>query len=84
MTDAAKVRERIRRPDYGHLEIEVTVDDSKAYYEALDRHAEAGHRGRHGARGRNLSRKREVGPADDRQVENGMMYGGSEQPRTAI
>jgi hypothetical protein len=31
MTDAAKVRERIRRPDYGHLEIEVTVDDLKAY-----------------------------------------------------
>ena len=31
MTDAAKVRERIRRADYGHLEIEVSVDDSKAY-----------------------------------------------------
>ena len=31
LTDAAKVRERIRRPDYGHLEIEVTVDDAKAY-----------------------------------------------------
>jgi len=31
MTAAAKVRERIRRPDYGHLEIEVTVDDLKAY-----------------------------------------------------
>ena len=31
MTDAAKVRERIRRPDYGHLEVEITVDDSKAY-----------------------------------------------------
>ena len=31
MTDAAKVRERIRRPDYGHLEIEVSVDDPKAY-----------------------------------------------------
>jgi hypothetical protein len=31
LTDAAKVRERIRRPDYGHLEIEVTVDDPKAY-----------------------------------------------------
>jgi hypothetical protein len=31
MTDAAKVQERIRRPDYGHLEIEVSVDDSKAY-----------------------------------------------------
>jgi hypothetical protein len=25
------VRERIRRPDYGHLEIEVTVDDPTAY-----------------------------------------------------
>ena len=31
LTDAAKVRERIRRPDYGHLEVEVTVDDPKAY-----------------------------------------------------
>jgi hypothetical protein len=25
------VRERIRRPDFGHLEVEVTVDDPKAY-----------------------------------------------------
>jgi hypothetical protein len=31
LTDQAKVRERIRRPDFGHLEIEVTVDDPKAY-----------------------------------------------------
>jgi hypothetical protein len=31
ITGAAKVRERIRRPDFGHLEIEVTVDDRKAY-----------------------------------------------------
>jgi hypothetical protein len=30
MSDA-KVRERIRRPDYGHLEIVVTVDDPRAY-----------------------------------------------------
>jgi hypothetical protein len=29
--EAANVRERIRRPDYGHLEIELTVDDPKAY-----------------------------------------------------
>src|SRR5687767_482918 len=28
--EAAKVRERIRRPDFGQLEIEVTVDDPKA------------------------------------------------------
>jgi hypothetical protein len=31
VTEAAKVREQIRRPDYGHLDIEVTVDDPKAY-----------------------------------------------------
>ena len=31
ITSIAKVRERIRRPDFGHLEIEVTVDDRKAY-----------------------------------------------------
>ena len=31
ITPAAKVQERIRRPDYGHLEIGVTVDDPKAY-----------------------------------------------------
>lgn len=31
LTDKARVRERIRRPDFGHLEIEVTVDDPKAY-----------------------------------------------------
>ncbi|HLH30816.1 MAG TPA: hypothetical protein VKY31_06405 [Terriglobia bacterium] len=31
ITEEAKVRERIRRPDFGHLEIEVTVDDPKAY-----------------------------------------------------
>ena len=31
VTQAAKVREQIRRPDFGHLEIQVTVDDPKAY-----------------------------------------------------
>ena len=31
LTEAAKLHERIRRPDFGHLEIEVTVDDPKAY-----------------------------------------------------
>ena len=31
MTDAAKMTERIRRVNYGNLEIEVTVDDPKAY-----------------------------------------------------
>jgi hypothetical protein len=31
VTEEAKVREEIRRPDFGHLEIRVTVDDPKAY-----------------------------------------------------
>ena len=31
MTDTAKLTERFRRPNYGHLEIEVTLDDPKAY-----------------------------------------------------
>ena len=31
ITEAGRLTERIRRPDFGHLEIEVTVDDPKAY-----------------------------------------------------
>jgi len=31
MTDAAKITERFRRPNFGNLEIEITVDDPKAY-----------------------------------------------------
>lgn len=31
ITAEAKVREEIRRPDFGHIEIKVTVDDPKAY-----------------------------------------------------
>jgi hypothetical protein len=31
LTDAAKITERFRRPTYGKLEIELTVDDPKAY-----------------------------------------------------
>ncbi len=31
MTDAAKITERFRRIDFGHMEIELTVDDPKAY-----------------------------------------------------
>jgi hypothetical protein len=31
VTESAKVREEIRRPDFGHLEVRVTVDDPKAY-----------------------------------------------------
>ena len=31
VTEKAKIREEMRRPDFGHLEIRVTVDDPKAY-----------------------------------------------------
>jgi hypothetical protein len=31
LTDAAKMTERFRRPSYGKLEIEITIDDPKAY-----------------------------------------------------
>jgi hypothetical protein len=31
VTERAKIREELRRPDFGHLEIRVTVDDPKAY-----------------------------------------------------
>ncbi len=31
LTDAARMTERFRRPNYGKLEIEITVDDHKAY-----------------------------------------------------
>ncbi len=31
LTDKGKLIERWRRPDYGHMEIDVTVDDPKAY-----------------------------------------------------
>jgi len=31
LTDAAKVTERFRRPSFGKLEIDITVNDAKAY-----------------------------------------------------
>jgi hypothetical protein len=31
LTDQGRMIERFRRPDFGHLEIEITVDDPKAY-----------------------------------------------------
>jgi len=30
ITTAAKLQERIRRPDFGHLKIDVTIDDPSA------------------------------------------------------
>ena len=47
LTEAAKVREQIRRPDFGHLEIQVTVDDPKAYTKPWTVTLKAAHRCRH-------------------------------------
>jgi hypothetical protein len=33
LTDAATVTERFRRPSFGRMEIDITVDDPKAYTE---------------------------------------------------
>ena len=33
ITESAKVTERFRRPNYGNLKIEITVNDPKAYTE---------------------------------------------------
>jgi hypothetical protein len=41
LTESAKITERLRRPNFGRLEIEVTVDDPKAYtapWTVLPRH----------------------------------------------
>jgi len=37
LTDQAKTIERIRRVNYGNLEVEVTVDDPKAYTKSWTR-----------------------------------------------
>ena len=47
LTQAAKVREQIRRPDFGHLEIQVTVDDPRAYTKPWTVNLKAAHRCRH-------------------------------------
>ena len=35
-TQQAKFTERFRRPTFGHLQIDITVDDSKAVHAAVD------------------------------------------------
>ena len=57
LTEAAKVREQIRRPDFGHLEIQVTVDDPKAYTKPWTVAIKAAHRCRHRVDRRNLCGK---------------------------
>ena len=54
VTEAAKIREEIRRPDFGHLEIKVTVDDPKAYTKPWTVTLRSARRGRRRAHRRGL------------------------------
>ena len=36
-TEALHVTERFRRPDFGHLKIEVTINDPEGLHQAVDR-----------------------------------------------
>ena len=65
ITTAAKVQERIRRPDYGHLEVVVTVDDPTAYTKPWTVTLQPADRPQHRARGRDLPGKREVAAAHE-------------------
>ena len=60
MSDAAKMTERIRRPNYGTLEIEITVDDPKVYTRPWTVSDDPGHRARYGIDRRVLPRERKV------------------------
>ena len=58
LTDAAKVTEKFRRLNYGTLEIELTVDDSKAYTKPWSIKGYPDHCVRYGTHGLYLPRKR--------------------------
>ena len=65
-TDAGRVTERYTRRDFGHMEIDITIDDPKAYAEALAREG-AGQSARGFRSDRNGLRKRK-GYSPDGQV----------------
>ena len=48
LTKSGKMTERFRRVNYGNLEIEVTVDDPKAYTKPWTVNDQAAHDARHG------------------------------------
>ena len=73
MSDVAKMTERMRRPNYGTLEIELTINDPKNYSRPFTVNPNAEHRTRHRAGRRVLPGEREVLRPDDplpRQVAN--------------
>ena len=63
LTDAARVTERFRRVNYGTLEIELTVDDPKAYTKPWTIKVTQNPRPRYGTDGLHLHRERKGCPA---------------------
>ena len=68
LTDQARTIERIRRVNYGNLEVEVTVDDPKAYMKPWTRTVKLLLVLNMGPVGIHLQRKRK-GPADNRRYQ---------------
>ena len=62
-TEALIVTERFRRPSFGRLEIEVTIDDAKAYTKPWTRHAAHAPLTRHRAARVRVFGEREVSEA---------------------
>ena len=56
-TDALHVTERFRRKDFGHMEIQITIDDPKAYTQAMDRDRGSQSGPGHGSDGIHLQRE---------------------------
>ena len=68
LTDQAKIRERFRRPNYGTLDVQVTIDDPKAYTRPFTVAVNAASRPEHGSARVRLPRERERRAAPGRQI----------------
>ena len=60
----AKITERFRRPTFGHLQIDMTVEDREVLHQAVDRARRSAHPARPGADRVRLQRKPAVPPQD--------------------
>ena len=57
-SEALRVTERFRRPDFGHMQVEITYDDPKSLREAVYAQAQRHLRRRRRAHRKRLSRER--------------------------
>ena len=64
----AKFTERFRRLDYGHLQIDMTVDDPKVVHKAVDRARRSARRAGRGTDRVRLQREPAVPPQDQNRL----------------